>query len=185
MHQTHTGFTLIELLVVVLIIGILAAVAVPQYEKAVLKSRLESALPNLRALKDQAERYYMANGAYSTNSAADMMVDVDMPDCRNAGNAVLKCNFGYYDIHTAAGLNNGYDVAVLLTDGENNIRLGYGMMLEHASQDPNRHWCGAKPEDKTAQSICRELKGTFVKTGTCTHTNFGGTNACDIYLLPN
>ncbi|MBR5151505.1 MAG: prepilin-type N-terminal cleavage/methylation domain-containing protein [Elusimicrobiaceae bacterium] len=51
------GFTLIELLVVVLIIGILASIALPQYELVVEKSRASEAMVNAKAIQDAAQRH--------------------------------------------------------------------------------------------------------------------------------
>ena len=84
-NQAKQGFTLIELLVVVLIIGILAAVAIPQYQKAVLKSRLVQMVVWMDSLKKGAELYYLANNAYPTD-LRDMDVDLNAKEYKNSIN---------------------------------------------------------------------------------------------------
>ena len=74
MKMNTKGFTLIELLVVVLIIGILAAIALPQYFKAVEKSRAAEALSLFGSIVGAEQRYYMVRDSF-TNQFNNLDLD--------------------------------------------------------------------------------------------------------------
>lgn len=77
------GFTLIEMLVVVLIIGILAAIALPQYQYAVFKTRMKEAETMLTTLHRAREMYKLATGTEATKFE---QLDVDLPEyCQRMG----------------------------------------------------------------------------------------------------
>ncbi len=75
-QNTRRGFTLIELLVVVLIIGILAAVAVPQYQKAVAKAKITRIIPFMATIYRAQKIYKLNHGNYATDPA---LLDIDFP----------------------------------------------------------------------------------------------------------
>ena len=91
-NQAKQGFTLIELLVVVLIIGILAAVALPQYRKAITKSRLAQVDVAIDIAKKNIDTYLLANGMPSSGSVyftgPSNVGDLEMPGNCDTANSV-------------------------------------------------------------------------------------------------
>ena len=75
--KNNKGFTLIELLVVVLIIGILAAIALPQYQMAVGKARFSELKTITQSVVSAAQRYYLVNNTYV---GANGNLDIEIPN---------------------------------------------------------------------------------------------------------
>ena len=152
------GFTLIELLVVVLIIGILAAVALPQYQKAVIRSRSRTMLSLGKTLSTAKEVYYLANGQYT----ADMrLLDVELP-----GSCTMLTNNGqYYKCGNYFLLDNNADHLVIDYCPENNGSyadcqpqriFSFMFVAEHrTSLDlPSGIYCNVHNNSVVGQQIC-------------------------------
>ncbi|GAA05006.1 pilin [Photobacterium leiognathi] len=66
--KKQQGFTLIELMIVVAIIGVLAAIAVPQYQKYVSKSEASAALASITGLRTNIETHIIDKGTFPTTA---------------------------------------------------------------------------------------------------------------------
>ena len=160
--NTRQGFTLIEVLVVILIIGVLAAIALPQYQKAVLKSRFTALMPIGKSLADSNEAYYLEHGSYAANPQ-DLPVQgqAEYPD----GTSVLL--YPGTDDLSFVRVSNTYVP-----------NAQYVVYQKHSANFPDTTWCEAG--DERAEEMCVALGGV-IPTGVT--GNSSGQDGWKAYLL--
>ena len=143
--QNKRGFTLMEILIAVLIIGILGAIALPQYQRAVLKSRFAALMPIAKSLADSNEVYYLDNGEYAEDAE-------DLP---------IQGRMNYPDGTTLEfGTSTKY-AYVLATNSsvENNKYVVY---QKHSENFPGNTHCEALTGDDKAEELCQALGGAYI-----------------------
>ena len=151
------GFTLIELLVVVLIVGILAAVAVPQYQKAVEKSRVAEAMTFLNAIYKNHQLCKLRHGKNSENcwigsESFFTNMDIEVPgalqrgdDCIYEGICIKTKDWSFEsDVNTEL-------YAFRIKNGEN---AGFALLLYVTDENAGKIECADDSGGNTCRSLC-------------------------------
>ena len=142
-NKSRLGFTLIELLVVVLIIGILAAVALPQYQKAVMKTRFVHAMNACDSLFKAAEVYRLANDAWPTTLD---QLDIEMPG-QQTNTTITGDNFACALLPEGSGFVPS--IVCDVKDGPVSMRRFFN--------EPTNRYCVTLQNNKMGNEVCKSV----------------------------
>ncbi len=155
------GFTLIELLVVVLIIGILASVALPQYEKAVAKARAANAYQIIKSINDAQK---IANLEKGTTDVVYPFDELSVSFTDTNGNTATGYSFSGKDFYFQLGYRGSSsstraEPALAKKDnyylGMNNGRRTCGVSAGSYAKDEEERLCKAiVGSNSTTQTNC-------------------------------
>ena len=140
------GFTLLELLIVVVIIGILAAIALPQYRKIVEKARMSEAIIMVEKIADAQERYYLINNDY-TRDINDLDIDIIGEDTTYSGRIpAIKGKFFKFASSNASGTQNYISI----------VQRNKGTYILAINKNKQK-WCLLyKDVSKHEEELCRD-----------------------------
>ena len=148
--QTKKGFTLIELLVVVLIIGILAAVALPQYQLAVNKTRFANLRNIATSFIKASEAYYLANGDWP-NNFEELAVDLPAGFTQNTV-ATYTCGKNAEMYCCVIKESGAADPAI--NCGNNEYTFSFYSMY---TTNKRKNYCVAKDDNRKAKQLCKAM----------------------------
>jgi prepilin-type N-terminal cleavage/methylation domain-containing protein len=166
------GFTLIELLVVVIIIGILAAIALPQYSKAVRKSKAMQAFVVLDAVYKAAQMYYLIHGSYDGISWKTLDFEIGFQNCVistatwTVADGQMTCNNGQIYSLDKELLNVFFDENI-------GVDKDYLLGVNYRS---GQRWC-ATGEDES-KSVCVMLSDVKQDSSKCSRAAGVGRPNC-------
>ena len=101
--KSNSGFTLIELMVVVVIVGVLASIAIPNYTDYITRSRIPDAVSALSDAKVRMEQYFQDNRFYNTDGSNSTTCGVTISNPPNYSLSCVASNNGQAFVWTATG----------------------------------------------------------------------------------